>query len=245
MIVSILLTTLGFVFAYRILTSSLQSIGLSNLQTRIFLLLACLMIFLFLLWNPQPMLLWFLFGIIFILLRLLPYFFYSYQEKLIQSQTLRLLDHLILGVQSGESLRSSLVKISHQESSLLRVSLENLVHAIVLENSSAGLKSKSLKTLFDELSRIEKSHSKCADQLRSLRRNLKILEDFRRRSGQVGLQIRMQAAISALLYVGLLFFMITQFGFYQNQELILASLTLFFSGMVTVFVIGRKFQWTT
>ncbi|MGZ3749168.1 MAG: hypothetical protein ACXWRE_16610, partial [Pseudobdellovibrionaceae bacterium] len=119
MIVSILLTTLGFVFAYRILTSSLQSIGLSNLQTRIFLLLACLMIFLFLLWNPQPMLLWFLFGIIFILLRLLPYFFYSYQEKLIQSQTLRLLDHLILGVQSGESLRSSLVKISHQESSLL------------------------------------------------------------------------------------------------------------------------------
>lgn len=243
--VSIPLTTLGFMFAHRILASSLQKIGLSNLHARVFLILAGLMIFFFIIESPHPTLLWFLFGIIFILLRLLPHFFSRYQEKLIQSQTLRLLDHLILGVQSGQSLRSCLVIMSHQESSLLRVSLENLVHAIVFENSSAGLKSASLKNLFEELSRIEKSQSKSADQLKSLRKNLKTLEDFRRRSGQVSLQIRMQAAISALLYVGLLLFMITQFGFYQHRGLIMASATLFFSGMVTVFVIGRKFQWIT
>jgi Flp pilus assembly protein TadB len=243
--VSILLTTLGFVFAHRILSSSLQNIGLSNLRSRIFLILALLMIFFFVIWSLQPMFLWFFFGIIFILLRFLPHFFSRYQEKLIQSQMLRLLDQLILGVQSGQSLRSSLVTMTRQESSLLRVSLENLVHAIVFENSSAGLKSESLKNLFEELSRIEKSQSKSADQLKSLRKNLKVLEDFRRRSGQVTLQIRMQSAISALLYAGLLFFMITQFGFYQHRGLIVASATLFFGGMVTVFVIGRKFQWIT
>lgn len=243
--VSIPLTTLGFLFAHRILTTSLQHIGLSNHCARIFIILAAFMIFFFIIWHQHPFILWCFFGIIFILLRLLPYFFSRYQEKLIQSHTLRLLDHLILGVQSGHSLRSSLVMISRQESSLLRISLENLVHAIVFENASSGLKSVSLKNLFDELKRIENSHSKCAEQLKALRRNLKTLADFRRRSGQVSLQIRMQAAISALIYVGLLFFMTTQFGFYQNRELIGASASLFFCGLVTVFVIGRKLQWTT
>jgi hypothetical protein len=55
----------------------------------------------------------------------------------------------------------------------------------------------------------------------------------------------MQAAISTLLFAGLLLFMITQFGFYQHQTLILVSGTLFFIGVVTVFVIGRRLQWTT
>jgi hypothetical protein len=245
MIVSFLLTSIGFVFAYRNLGSSLQKIGLSKFHPRIFLGLAGLMIFFFIIWSPQPTLLWFFFGTVFILLKLLPHFFYFYQEKLIHSQTLRVLDHLILGVQSGQSLRTSLKMMSRQESSLLRVSLENLVHAIVFENSAVGLKSMALRKLFEELSRIERSQSKCVDQLKSLRKNLKTLEDFRRRSGQVSLQIRMQASISALLYVGLMLFVITQFGFYAHQMLIISSGTLFFGGVVTVFVIGRRLQWTT
>ena len=243
--ISILLTSLGFVFAHRILASSLHKIGFSNLHARIFLLLAALMIIFFITLSPHPSLLWLFFGTIFILLSLLPLFFSHYQEKLIQSHTLRLLDHLILNIQSGQSLRTSLVMLTSQESSLLRVSWGNLVHALVFENSSASLKSPALKNLFDELSRIERSQAKSADQLRSLRRNLKTLEDFRRRSGQVSLQIRMQAAISTLLFVGLLLFMITQFGFYAHRTLILAAGTLFFSGVVTVFVIGRRLQWST
>lgn len=243
--VSIWLTSLGFVFAHRILGSSLQKIGLSNLHTRIFLVLAALMITFFIILAPHPSLLWFFIGTFLILLRLLPNFFSRYQEKLIHAHTLRLLDHLILNVQSGQSLRASLMLLSRQEPSLLRISWQNLAHALAVENSSSSLKSATLKSLFDELSRIEKSQAKCAEQLRSFRRNLKTLEDFRRRSGQVSLQIRMQAAISTLLFVGLLLFMITQFGFYQHQSLILAAGSLFFIGVVTVFVIGRRLQWTT
>lgn len=245
MIVSILLTSIGFVFAHRILGSSLQKVGFPNLHARIFLVLAVLMIFFFAVRGPYPTQLWVFFGTILILLKLFPYFFSYYQEKLIQAHTLRALDHLILGVQSGQSLRTSLMMISRQESSLLRVSWENLAHAICFENSSSGLQSQTLKNLFNELQRIEKSQSKCGDQLRSLRKNLKTLEDFRRRSGQVSLQIRMQAAISALLYVVLLLFMVAQFGFFQHRVVIMASGTLFFVGMVTVFVIGRRIQWNT
>lgn len=243
--VSIWLTSLGFVFAHRILGSSLQKIGLSNLHARFFLLLTALMIVFFIILASHPTLLWFFFGTVFILLKLLPPFFSRYQEKLIQAHTLRILDHLILSVQSGQSLRASLITLARGEPHLLRISWENLVHAMVFENSAVNLKSPSLKNLFEELSRIEKSQAKCADQLRSLRKNLKILEDFRRRSGQVSLQIRMQAAISALLFVGLLLFIVTQFGFYQHRGTIFVAGTLFFAGMVTVFVIGRRLQWTT
>lgn len=245
MILSFLLTSVGFVFAYRILTTSLQNIGFSNLITRLFPGFAALMILLFIFWRFHPTHLWLFFGTIFILLKLLPYFFSRYQEKLIQSHLLRLLDQLILDVQSGLSLRSALTKLSTQESSLLRVSWGNLAHAIIYEDSAAGLQSETLKNLFEELRRIDRSQSKCADQLRSLRKNLKTLENFRRRSGQVSLQIRMQAALSALLYVGLLLFVITQFGFYPHRTLIMVSGTLFFAGMVTVFVIGRRLRWTT
>jgi len=243
--VSILLTSLGIAFAHRILGSSLQKIGLSNLHTRIFLVLVALMIAFFVMLASHPTLLWFFFGTFLIILSLLPHFFSRYQEKLIHAHTLRLLDHLILNVQTGQSLRVSLMSLSRQEPSLLRVSWQNLAHALVVENSSSSLKSPTLRYLFDELSRIDKSQSKCADQLRSFRRNLKTLEDFRRRSGQVSLQIRMQGAISTLLFIGLLLFMVTQFGFYQHRSLILVAGSLFFTGVVTVFVIGRRLQWTT
>lgn len=243
--ISILLTTLGLALAHRILGSSLEQVGFPNLHARLFSILTALMISIFIIRASHPADLWFLFGTILILLRLLPHFFSYYQEKLIQRHTIRVLDQLILGVQSGQSLRASLGSLSQQESILLRVSLENMVHAIVFEESSKNLRSPALRALFEDLKQIEKSQAKCADQLRALRRNLKIMEDFRRRSGQVSLQIRMQAGISAALFVGLLLFTVLQFGFFQYRSLILTSITLFFAGLVTVFVIGRRMRWTT
>jgi hypothetical protein len=55
----------------------------------------------------------------------------------------------------------------------------------------------------------------------------------------------MQAIVSAVLYVALLLFMITQFGFYQHRSLILVSSAMFLAGLVTVFVIGKRAKWNT
>lgn len=243
--VSFLITSLGILFAHRILRSSLSKIGFSNHLPRVFLISAALMIVVFVFRAHSPMQLWFSFGGFLILIKLLPHFFSQFLEKQISKHTLRIVDRLVLGVQSGHSLRSSLHQLSTGESSLLRIPLQNLAHAIAVENSSKGLQSSKLRHLFEELSRIEGSHSKCADQLKAFRRQLKMLEDFRRRSGQVSLQIRMQAIVSAVLYVALLLFMITQFGFYQHRSLILVSSVLFSAGMVTVFVIGKRAKWNT
>lgn len=245
MLVSFLLTSIGFAFIHRILGSSLRKIGFPNLHARVFMFLAALMLIFFIIMGPHPTLLWFFFGMILILVKQMPQVFSAYQEFLIQKHLLRMLDQLVLGVQSGQSLRASLQTMAAGESSLLRIPLQNFVHAIAYENSPANLRSNTLRKLFDEMSRIEKSDSKCSEQLRAMRKQLKTVKDFRRRSGQVTMQIRMQAAVSAILYVALLFFMISQFGFNENRRLILASAILFFAGLVTVFVIGRKNQWNT
>jgi hypothetical protein len=245
MLISFLLTSVGFVFAHRILATSLKKIGYLNHHPRVFVILAGFVLFFFITMGSRPTLLWLLIGTILILLKSLPAFFSQYQEFLVQKNTLRILDHLVLGVQSGQSLRTSLQVLSARESSLLRIPMQNLVHAVTLENSSASLESPTLKKLYEELSRIEKSQSKFAEQLRALRRQTKTLKDFRRRSGQVTMQIRMQALVSAVLYVALLVFIIAQFGFFENRRLILASALLFFGGLVTVFVIGRRNRWNT
>ncbi len=245
MLISIMLTSLGYVYVYRILGSSLKKIGLFNYHAHIFLSFVVLMLISFIFLGPHPIWLWLSFGTIFLFIKSSPQIFFRYMETLIQRHTLRILDHMVLGVQSGHSLRVSLAALAAQESSLLRVSLHNLFHAIEYDSAPADLGTATLARLFEELMRIEKSQSKCADQLRALRKRVKTIEDFRRRSGQVTMQIRMQAAISALLYLGLLAFMISQFGFFAYRGLILLSGSLFLSGLVTVFVIGRRVRWNT
>jgi phosphatidylserine synthase len=243
--VSILITSLGILFAHRILCSSLHRIGFSNHIPHIFLISAGLMILFFVFRPFHPAQLWFSFGLFLILINFLPHFFSQFLEKQIGRHSLRIVDQLLLGVQSGHSLRSSLHAMAAGESSLLRIPLQNLVHAIAVESSSSGLSSAKLRVLFEELSRIERSQSKCGEQLKAFRRHLKTLEDFRRRSGQISLQIRMQAVVSAVLYVALLAFIVTQFGFFQHRGLILISAMLFLSGLVTVFVIGKRAKWNT
>lgn len=245
MLISIMLTSLGYVYINRILGSSLKKIGFFNYQKHIFLSLVVVMLIFFMFLSPHPIWLWFSIGIIFLIIKIAPHLFFRYLETLIQRQTLRILDHMVLGVQSGHSLRVSLAALATQESSLLRIPLENLYHAIAFDSAVEDLGSATLARLFEDLMRIEKSQSKCADQLRSLRKRVKTIEDFRRRSGQVAMQIRMQAAISALLYIGLMAFMISQFGFLAYRALILLSGVLFLSGLVTVFVIGRRVRWNT
>ena len=245
MLISIMLTSLGYVYAHRIIGTSLKKIGFFKYHKLIFLSFVGLMLGFFIILVSRPYCLWVFFGIIFLFIKALPRLFLKYLESQIQKHTLRVLDHLVLEVQSGNSLRASLASLAAQESSLLRVSWHNLFHAIAYNSAIEDLGSETLKRIFEDLFRIERSQSKCAEQLRALRKRVKTIENFRRKSGLVTMQIRMQAAISALLYLGLLIFMITQFGFFSNRGVILVSGSLFLSGLVTVFVIGRRFSWTT
>jgi hypothetical protein len=81
------------------------------------------------------------------------------------------------------------------------------------------------------------------DQLRALRKEIKMLEDFRRRSGQVTQQLKMQAIIVTALFSALLLFVIKQFGFQEHRNLIFCTSSTFILGLISIFWMGRRFKW--
>jgi hypothetical protein len=106
-----------------------------------------------------------------------------------------------------------------------------------------SVKSLLIKDFQAELVQIDRSQNRVIDQVRALRRHLKIQENFRRRSMQVTQQIKMQAIIVTLLYLLLLSFVINQFGFTQNKNVILISGLIFTFGLIWIFKVGRRIKW--
>ncbi len=81
------------------------------------------------------------------------------------------------------------------------------------------------------------------EQLLNLRRHLKIESDFRRRSGQILLQLRIQSLVLCLLYILLLLFTLHHSSFAQIRSLLGLSLLLFVMGTLVFWKIGGLFKW--
>lgn len=80
--------------------------------------------------------------------------------------------------------------------------------------------------------------------LESYREHMTVLRNFRRRSRQVTVQIRAQMIVMVILYVGALIYFLKKY----DEELsgfLWCSLSLFFVGLVLVFLLGRKTKWST
>jgi len=67
--------------------------------------------------------------------------------------------------------------------------------------------------------------------------------DFRRRSGEAAVQIRIQSMITGILYVGLLLFVIISNALQGLYLLILVSLLLFAAGVFWILSVGRSYKW--
>ncbi|WP_172795289.1 hypothetical protein [Bdellovibrio bacteriovorus] len=160
-----------------------------------------------------------------------------------RSALIPLLDAVILGLQTGKSFRSSLYAAIENQSGWMRHQLMELYQSLAMSENVIAMKSALLQDFRDEILEIDRSQSRCIDQVRALRRELKMHEDFRRRSGQVSQQLKMQAIIVTALYVALLFFVIMQFGFKEHGKLILMSCLIFLSGLIWIFAMGRRLKW--
>lgn len=175
-----------------------------------------------------------------------PFLFEKYIDRKIRDFTVPFLDQIILVIQAGRPLRMAIKEIVDRD--LLSQGwrgheLSKAYSAFILSSGPAKLHSSHLQKLFEELHYIDNNRSRTLEQLRSLRWHYQIHENFRRRSGQVGQQSRIQAVVVSILYVGLLLFNTYHFGFSQNLSLTLVSLGLFVVGLIMIFVLGRRLRW--
>lgn|GEM_PF-1474625 len=190
-----------------------------------------------------PATLWLFIGILWITLKFFPPILRFFLLKRLRSALIPLLDCVLLGVQTGKSFRSSLHAAIELQTGWVRHQLLELYESLQMSENVIAMKSALLKDFQAEIIAIDRSSSRCAEQVRALRRELKMQEDFRRRSGQVTQQIKMQAIIVTALYGALLAFVIAHFGFEKHRSLVLTSFIMFAGGLVWIFLAGRRMKW--
>lgn len=168
----------------------------------------------------------------------------SLREKKIAQERIPILDFLISNMRSGSSLRKSLLEYSNNGKSTVGEALKEFITCLQFKKSWKTLFSKSeLDFFFEEISVIDGITHRQVDRLKILRQRLKTERNFRRKSSQATIQIRMQAWVMSFMYVGMLTYICLEFGFWAHSKLILVSSSLFLVGLILVLNIGRKYSW--
>jgi hypothetical protein len=96
-----------------------------------------------------------------------------------------------------------------------------------------------------ELQTIHLNPHSALDRLENLRRKMKVIADFRRKSGHALLQARVQLFVMTLLYLALFAATMSQFGFERHRRIILISFLLFIAGQTAFWLLARKRKWNT
>ncbi|WII72733.1 hypothetical protein QJS83_02470 [Bdellovibrio sp. 22V] len=244
MLIVFSISLLGHALIHRTLMSMARDFAFSQHLVRS-LLISNLAVICFLTASSalSPTTLWLFIGILLITLKFFPQILRFFLLRRLRSALIPLLDCVILGLQTGKSFRSSLHAAIDMQSGWQRLQLVELFESLHVTQKEIAVESALLKDFREELIEIDRSQNRCVEQVRALRRELKMHEDFRRRSGQVTQQIKMQAIIVTALYLALFSFVIVQFGFVAHRFLILFSFFVFSAGLIWIFSVGRRLQW--
>ncbi len=238
------ISMLGQALVHRTLLMIVQEFAISQHTLRSLVILnVLLMSVLTVSLNSSPATLWLFIGIILISLKFFAPILRFFLVRGLSSALIPLLDSVILGLQSGKSFRISLNAAIENQSGWRRNQFREIYNSLITAENVIAVKSALLRDLQAELAEIDRSQNRIVDQVKALRRHLKLQENFRRRSGQVTQQIKMQAIIVTALFIALLSFVIVQFGFFEHRLLILASVLIFFVGLFWIFNVGRRMKW--
>ena len=243
MLIHFSISMLGFMLVHRTLIEIAQEFAISQRDSRSLTISNLAFIAVSSAIVRSPITLWLFIGIVLITLKFFSPLLRIFLIKRLSSTLIPFLDSVILALQSGKSFRTSLQSAIENQSGWRRNQLREIFNSIINSENVIAVKSALLKDLQQELMEIDRSQNRVVDQVKALRRQLKVQENFRRRSGQVTQQIKMQAIIVTALFFALLTFVIVQFGFIEHKNLIAMSSFIFILGLFWIFNVGRRMKW--
>ncbi len=164
------------------------------------------------------------------------------RERMFRQDFVDFLDRTILQVRSGQSFSNSLELSNIKTPVQSKIKLEKIIEAVHF-SQKIETTNEFLAEIFEEMSSVEHFPHKTLDKLCSFRRKIKIEEDFRRKSGRIVRQVRIQIVFLVVMYSCVLTFIISRFGFRENFKIIFISLALFVLGIVGFFYFGVRKQW--
>lgn len=247
MFTAFLIKILGICFGLRILESFFRKNNIpGTVMTKIvsgFVIVQCFHL-IFLTKNRWQMVFIFLPILIFIWLTKI---YLKWLENQFQSQFPDVLTNIILQMKTGKSFRVSLMQSTQSAPSQFRFHMQRIYELVVFSqqgnDKKMALKTRFLNQIVLQFYQIDRSSFKSIEKLESFRRKLVIMNQFRRKSGQIRNQVRMQSNILILMY-GLCFaFVSFNFALRELKPLIFCSIMMFIAGQFLVFWIGRRISW--
>ena len=165
-----------------------------------------------------------------------------FRERKFRQDFVDFVDRLILQVRSGHSFRVSLEVSNAKTAGTSRLKIEKIIEAVHF-SQKIETSNTFVREIFEEFTSVQRFPHKTLDRLCAFRRKIKIEDDFRRRSGRIVRQVRIQITFLLFMYIAVMCFVVARFGFLQNMKIILWSIALFTSGMAGFFYLGVKKQW--
>lgn len=169
----------------------------------------------------------------------------QFLEQKMLNQVHRSLKNVILQMKLGSGFRKSLeLSLSYESSHFMKTWLRKIYDNVVFtQHKTPDFKSQLLLKLISELKQIDKEPNSSLRRLENLYLWLKIQSEFRRKSGKILSQMRIQSLLITVIYIALLFFVSEFLGSQQTFQFFPISFTLMSVGTLTVFYLGRRMKW--
>lgn len=243
MLIAILILVFGLLFGVRIYFLNEQNRIFNNLILKNSLLLIIFLTVLICLHvRDRNFLIWIVVFCALMFVRVTIFVTAFIREKSFRQDFVEFLDRLILHVRSGNSFSYSLEISNHQTPQLSQTKLEKIIEAVTFEQEIATTH-EFVREICEEFVSIQNFPHKTLDRLCAFRRKIRIEENFRRKSGRIVRQIRIQISFLSLMYTGVLCFVVYRFGFKENFHVILWSIGMFILGIYIFFYFGIRKQW--
>ncbi len=177
---------------------------------------------------------------------IVPHWLISRRNRRFQRSFLTFLNQIILNMNAGNSFRQSFEQTKRRCDPVTQAKLSEIMGFVAFSQQASQISTQPfLREIVDELKIVDQQPHRALHRLRTLRRKMKQVEDFRRKSGQVTQQLRAQALILSLLYLGLAIFMSLEFDLLNHLKMIAWSAGLFSAGSLLLLNTGKRFRWKT
>jgi len=178
-------------------------------------------------------------------LLILPQLFQLRLKRLIQREFPGFLGKVILEMKAGNSFRGAIDKHLSQAEEIWEQWLRSMIESRVFLHTACDISDAWWSKYLQELQAAEENPHMALTRLENFRQKLRVLSEFRRKSGQALAQARIQMVVMTVLYLALLAITMTQFQITSHRRIIFASLGLFGAGQVLFWWIGQKRTWKT
>lgn len=244
MILSLLTTSFGFYFVSRLQEQLSKFFPISPPKKLFFALVtAIFLVLIFYFFFHRPLFLWSLVFLFCLLTEVCVIALKSLMERRLKETALEFIDHCCLATSAGNSFRSSVQKVFLQRNDWCAMQFKNLAQNLIATDKIVVLSPGFLSEFRQELTQIDRSGQKVNDQLKILRRILKIEINFRRKSGQVLRNLHIQSVVLTILYLSFVFFISSQVDLFKYKQLFIISISLFLTGLLLTFLAGRRLKW--